>query len=66
MYDYHENGWLRHNIILHETSLSILVHKQVRIKIHLYTLPVKKTKIRRHPQAYAETYQTSKMELFAK
>ena len=38
-------GWLSDSIILHKTSLSILVYKKVRIKIHLYTLPVKKEKI---------------------
>ena len=27
-----------------QTSLSVLVYKKVRIKIHLYTLPVKITK----------------------
>ena len=37
-------GWSHDNIILHETSLSILVYKKVRIKIHLQTLQVKKTK----------------------
>ena len=44
MYDDHENGLITCNITLHKTSLSILVYKKVRIKIHLYTLPVKKTK----------------------
>ena len=39
--------WLRDNIILHKTSLSILVYKKVRIKIQLYTLPVKKTKYKK-------------------
>ena len=45
MHDYHENGLITYSIILHKTSLSILVYKKVRIKIHLYTLPVKKEKI---------------------
>ena len=30
-----------------QTSLSVLVYKKVRIKIHLYTLPVKKTKYKK-------------------
>ena len=30
-----------------QTSLSILVYKKVRIKIHLYTLPVKMTKYKK-------------------
>ena len=40
-------GWLRDNISLHKTSLSILVYKKVRIKIYLYILPVKKTKYKK-------------------
>ena len=44
MYDYHENGLITCNIIFYKTPLSILVYKKVRIKIHLYTLPVKITK----------------------
>ena len=47
MYDYHENGLITCNIIFYKTPLSILVYKKVRIKIHLYTLPVKKTKYKK-------------------
>ena len=47
MYDYHENGLITCNIIFHKTSLSLLVYKKVRIKVHLYTLPVKKTKYKK-------------------
>ena len=47
MYDYHENGLIACNIILHKTSLSMLVYKKARIKIHLYTLPAKRTKYKK-------------------
>ena len=47
MYDYHESGLVTCNLILHKTSLSILVYKKVRIKIHPYTLPVKETKYKK-------------------
>ena len=47
MYDYHESGLVTCNLILDKTSLSILVYKKVRIKIHPYTLPVKKTKYKK-------------------
>ena len=47
MYNYHESGLVTYNNILHKTSVSILVYKKLRIKIHPYTLPVKKTKYKK-------------------
>ena len=47
MYDYHENGLIEWQHHFAQNFLSILVYKKVRIKIHLYTLPVKKAEYKK-------------------